>query len=98
MSIETIHHLPSGTELSVEAAIGDLSRVSEALDRRLGHPAGVTLPDVEGLKSDLSHVVELLEMLDRLAERFDRLMRNPSGYEYEGLHDDCPIDAPHDHP
>jgi hypothetical protein len=53
---DTIFTLPSGTELSVEAAQGDLSRAIEFLDSGLDEYAA-------GLVADLLHVSELLDVL-----------------------------------
>jgi hypothetical protein len=55
---DTIYMLPSGTELSVEAALGDLSRAIEFLDSGLDEYAA-------GLVADLLHVKELLVVLDK---------------------------------
>ncbi len=51
--IDKIHVLPSGTELSVSAALGDLERAREAL-RDFGD---------EGLVSDVDHVIELVRVV-----------------------------------
>lgn len=48
--------LPSGTELSVEAALGDLSRAA-------GHLLAFHAQNTDGLAADLEHVSELLVLL-----------------------------------
>jgi len=53
MTIEDIVTLPSGTELSIEAAIGDIRRVIHIL-------YGI---EADAEASDLEHVEELLELL-----------------------------------
>jgi len=53
-----IHTLPSGTELSVEAALGDLSRAIAFLLRCTGDL------EADALAADLIHVEELLRLLD----------------------------------
>lgn len=60
MESDYIYTLPSGTELSVEAALGDLSR---AVKRLAEFPDA----DAEGLAADLGHVAELLTLLSGTA-------------------------------
>lgn len=50
--LDEVITLPSGTELSIEAAIGDLYRTMEVLDDH-----GL----VGGEMADLEHIVELLQ-------------------------------------
>lgn len=57
-----IHTLPSGTELSVEAALGDLDRATEYLLTQRWNLDDTG--DADGLAADLIHVRELLVLLD----------------------------------
>lgn len=63
--------LPSGTEISIEAAIGDVSRVRQHLSDRVNwsimeHEQRV---DYDGFISDLGHVIELLQVLVEKGDR-----------------------------
>lgn len=59
---DSVFVLPSGTELDVSSALGDLSRARKLLSSvRDGELQDSQ--DVEGLISDLSHVAELLVLL-----------------------------------
>lgn len=73
MDLDTIVTLPSGTELSIEAALGDLWRVQTLLLRH--EPWGD-----EGLAADVSHIAELLCLLGTAAPaRDDNLPLPPIG-------------------
>lgn len=56
MEYDEIVTLPSGTELSIEAALGDLSRAVEFL-------CDGNDPYMNGLGADMEHVAELVELL-----------------------------------
>lgn len=60
--LDEIVTLPSGTELSVEAALGDLSRAAEFLASE-DSPEDWDGDDPRGLASDLGHIAELLRHL-----------------------------------
>ncbi len=58
---DEIFDLPSGTELSIEAALGDLERTREFLSELSG--SSLRESYCEGLIADLTHVEELLQLL-----------------------------------
>lgn len=60
VSDDHIFHLASGTELSVEAARGDLSRVRQYLLETNDIASSF---NADGLISDMDHVVELIDQL-----------------------------------
>lgn len=51
--------LPSGTELSIEAALGDLERA----ENFLADPYTGSEEEAEGIRSDLIHVRELIQVI-----------------------------------
>lgn len=70
VSDDHIFHLASGTELSVEAARGDLARVRRMLCTEDAVTAGL---EVDGAISDIDHVVELIHMLQAGYNASERL-------------------------
>jgi len=58
MHTDEIVVLPSGTEISIEAAIGDVLRVRDRI---------VDFTDLQGEASDLQYVAELLAFLAEIS-------------------------------
>lgn len=56
--------LASGTEISIEAAVGDIKRAMEYLSDRLNHSPREEAEEIDGYLCDLGHVIELLTSME----------------------------------
>lgn len=75
---DIIYTVGEGTEIDVDSAAGDLGRIRQMLAAfaRTG-VSNETWQDVQGMLSDIDHIVELLRLLARKVELADRSHLHP---------------------